>query len=948
MSSNNPLVKAVAATNSGQRLPVLSLVQSNPELAAAISKLVNPVVPAKHGQNGNREIMSPNVMQLRQTANRTSRSAADAEMTMQMLPDTELSAQILVAAVISPTDMQTVELTFSAPEGVLDAQTSSALLLKLRAHFDQVYKIKPLLQKILRDMLFDKGSHVRAVIPESSVDELINRHVAIKMEDIKEIFGTDNHVVSLGILGSGIESIQAEEERREIGGLSMEAFQEYTFKTAVSKPINFAFESEKDVLRDELLTVTDNPEVLKVPDVQALVRSQRINRKLFGNRIFGTAMEAQMLAPTDKKLNDREMTSAMYRDPSHVYTPINTMRTQEQLNRHTIGNPLIMELPSESVIPVHVPGQEENHIGYFVLLDINGHPLSRKNNHDYYAELSERMNTSQGQSFPSTLLQRIKSMTTGFDCMNSEHLDYSTRVYADMVEADLLARLRNGVYTNGVAIARNEEIYRIMLARTLARQKTQLLFLPIELVTYFAFRFNADGIGKSLLDDMRVLNSLRAMTMFANVMASVKNSIGHTNVNLKLDGSEPDPKKAIEILMDEIVRGRQQSFPLGTSSPVDLVNWLQRASYYFTYEGHPGLPDIKVEMSQSSTNYPKPDVELENELRKRSIMATGLNPETVDKGFEGEFATSVVANNILLTRRVMQLQDLFTPQLSDHLRKVAMSSQQLVDDLRQILLENYDKIKPKDPEELKLIVGGSPNEQAAVINTMLFRFMNGMVVSLPQPNTVTIENQQTSLENYVKLLDTCLDAYLSEEFFNASGDGVVAANIAQIKKIVRAHFMRGYMAENGIMPELASITSTDEDGKPSVNFWESQKEHMSALFNSMADLLAKLQPAKDDATKVVEAAGVPADGGGGGFGGGGFGGGGFGGGSDLTGGGGDDLGGGPAGLGDELGGGNEPGSDTTPPATGEEETSAAPAKKADDEEGLPPDEFAVQSLNPPT
>ena len=54
----------------------------------------------------------------------------------------------------------------------------------------------------------------------------------------------------------------------------------------------------------------------------------------------------------------------------------------------------------------------------------------------------------------------------------------------------------------------------------------------------------------------------------------------------------------------------------------------------------------------------KPDTELEEELDKRAIMALGLTPEIVDTGFSPEFATTVVANNVLLAKRVIRIQEI--------------------------------------------------------------------------------------------------------------------------------------------------------------------------------------------------------------------------------------------------------------------------------------------------
>jgi hypothetical protein len=877
VSKANPLVAAVGLAKSGQSYPVMDLIQQSPEIAAAISKLVTPIQhKPTFGNKGERQFPHPNVFQMRQVSNNIAANASDAETVMQILPDMELSAQILVSSILSPKDMLTTTLHFKPPEGLLPQQVTAQMIQKIDQHFDSSYRIKSELPRILREVLFETGSHIRAVLPENSVDELINRSLAIKVEDLSEIVDATGRVRSVGILGS-----YKKQESAVSGGISMEAFRGvetvkpvtledhslhlsgefYSFKVGTNAAPTFK-ENQKitfENVLDNHVTVTDNISVLKMPSLNRRIQEDRVHRSVPNLNIVGDMLAQaksglSMEGRKDKKLTDKELTSATYRDAQTGYEPVMVAKTQEQLKRRTIGNPLILDLPSESVIPVHVPGQQDKHVGYFVMLDANGNPISRKNQKDYYAEMSQRMSSGNGNgtSFASQLTSRVQNLMGGFDCSNNEHLDYSARVYADMVEQDLLARLRNGLYTNGVALARNEEVYRIMLARTLSSKHTQLLFLPVEMVTYFAFRYNGDGIGRSLLDDMKVLNSLRAMMTFANVMAGVRNSIGMTDLKFRLDPDDGDPLKSIEMMLNEIIRVKSQSFPLGVNSPVDLVKYLQRAAYTFTYENHPGLPDMSVEQTERNTNYVKPDTELEENLRKRAIMATGLNPETVDAGFNAEFATSVVNNNILLSRRVMQLQEVFCPQLTDHLRKVAMGTESLIRSLKQIIEGNFEEIK-LDEEEIEAVFGkDNAKNQALIVPYLLDRFMRGLTVELPRPNTVTVESQTQMLQNFIGLLDLGIEAWFSDEFFTENLVGKFGGQASEFKKLLRAYFIRQYMAENNILPELSSMVAKDDEGKPDYRIWDENATHLKSLLGPLAVMLRKIEEVKNAADVIAE------------------------------------------------------------------------------------------------
>jgi hypothetical protein len=189
-------------------------------------------------------------------------------------------------------------------------------------------------------------------------------------------------------------------------------------------------------------------------------------------------------------------------------------------------------------------------------------------------------------------------------------------------------------------------------------------------MTYFCYKHDKNGIGISLLENNRLLNSLRAMLLFSRVMAETRNAVGMTKVDIKLDPEDPDPYKTSATVKHAFAKARAENFPLGSIVPIDITDRLQRAGLMFSYSGHPGMPDMEVTAVESNRSFGVPDSNLEDELRKRTVMTLGLTPETVDSAFSPEFATAVTTNNMLLSKRVIQIQEILLPQLSDHLKKV--------------------------------------------------------------------------------------------------------------------------------------------------------------------------------------------------------------------------------------------------------------------------------------
>lgn len=868
------LKAVIGAANQGKAYSIMPLVREAPELAAMLTKLIPGREPPRYNDHGEMKPGEPNIHEMRNLGHRTGQSITDAETVMEMLPETELALQILISCILSPKDMMTTELTYAAPDtAALPPDVANALVSRLRQYFENDYKIIQILPQILKDVLGRTGSYAVAVIPENAIDEVINNNRAIKMEHLSSEINSDGSMRSRGLL----RNPDNEAARAVADGLrgkrsvAAETLNNYSPSKDYDPRLTLAAEF-KGIAQETYTSVTDNFTLLKVPQINQKIREQRVTRAL-----GGVALENAF--PEMHEYSDRELHSMLYKSPKRQYRPIDSLVTQERLNRRTVGSPLVMHLPSESVIPVYVPGNVKQQVGFFVLIDQDGNPLTRPSEEDVYGQMASRMTNASGQ-FATAMLNKAKYNADGFDIHNRDHLNYSAHVYGAMIEQDLLSRLRNGVYANGVALANKPEVYRIMLARALAAQHTQLLFLPSELMTYFAFNYTASGVGRSILDEMKILSSMRAMLTFADTMAAMKNSIGRTNVAIKLDEADPDPQKTIERYMHMITKTRQMSFPIGASSPVDITDYLERAGFEFTFQGHPRIPDTSVEFTEKNSSYTRVDTDLRDDLRKRSIQKFGLPAQVVDNGFEAEFATAVVTNNILISKNAMQHQDKLHPLLDDHARKVAMNDEGLVKDLRKILEDNYDRLVKRidaieaekirqdgsaatSPQQAAGLVAQREEEAAravreqrrrqVIIKDLLDEFVLGFSITLPRPNSVSLDNQKASFDKYMEVVDAALTHYISTDILNSETLGDLSEHVDSIKNNIKAVYARRWMAENGMLPELAELTTLDEEGMPAVNLMEQQSDHIKAIATSMNRLLEQLKATKTAANKIEQA-----------------------------------------------------------------------------------------------
>lgn len=810
----------------------LRLTRTDPVLAAAVTKAIPGNMGNAYDGKGGRAPIAQQLQAFYGSLTKRSRRNSDSLAIMRMLPDVELSAQIVVSSILSPKDMMEPELIYSTNTDDFQSDLATSLVGRLREHFERDYPILDYIADMVREPLFEKGSYPVAVLPENAIDQVINGSRVPSMESLDKIFLASGAAKPIGLLGSGKST--APSRRNGKFGVSMEDFSKKA-DVLPEEEYFVQYEGLEDlkVNHEECLFVTDNPAALKSAELLKFLQERRVKKT------YQAAMESTGYNGKSP-ITDRMIEHAIFKNRPIQQAQTVEVPSQIQTSRRSVGAPLVMKLPSESVIPVHVPGDPSKHIGYYVVLDENGHPL--------FAPDSDSMQPSIGQDqsggLQSSLIQRAAinlgaTDATRFDANNYLHMQAAVRVYSDMIERDLINRIKNGSLGATAALADNEQIYRLMLSRVLARKYTQILYIPLEYMTYIAFKFGDDGLGRSLLDDQSMINMFRATLLFSEVIGSVKNAIGRTSVTGTLPENDPDPMATVEKITHEIVRSRMMNLPTGVSSPTDIMSFVQQASFDFNWSGHPGVPDLKLEFTQTNTNYQKPDTDLSDKLRKSSIMGFGLSPETVDNGFNSEFATTALANNILFSKRVVVWSKKFSPQLTQHMRQHARFTEGLVNDLRKLLEDNREKILI-ELEKVQGVQASEELDKQLVVEYALQRFLDTFSVSLPMPSSVTMESQMNELKNYADMLEVGLEAHITADLFTETTAGELSQQVATLRAMVKAYLLRKFMADKGILTEFSELVDTNVNGEPQSTMVAEIKAHIQSMSKAGVTTLAGL------------------------------------------------------------------------------------------------------------
>lgn len=884
------VIESVANKVNGRKVPALEFVRQYKTLAAAVSKGTAGTERVTRDGVGNRKMGSPDFASLVNVHRSISRRNKDAKMTLQMLPDLKLSAELIISLIMSPKDMYNDEIgIFSDSSELLPATLMSSMNKVVSDYFKKNHDLSDFFQMMLMEVIAVQGGLPVAIIPENALDDLINNYNGnLSLEAFSKEYDLERFIPKpinlLGVpdyLSTGNNKTAEATGKMKLGSAvtfdlqSYEAYRPVKEKpTAMNAFIQFSKLSKtpdqewifttpdgKDVNADELVSVTDNIGILKLPSIQQASLESRVSETLGKrgyNRMeaslesmkleFDRKQRAQILAGNDRDITDAETESLIFKNRRFANTPVAALRNNSQLKRNSIGEPLRKIFDSACFIPVSEQGNPTNKLGGYVILDENGNALTSDMMEN--EQLMDLTNNSGGKgNFVSSMNDRSNQLMNGKSCndMSSYMLRaFMTRTTEEMTEKDVIDRVKNGQYPNGVQLGSNDDFYWLMATRMLKGSRSQLLWIPKEFLVYFALDYDELGFGKSLLDDIRNITSMRIMLMVSGISASLRNSIGRTKVTVKLDEEDPDAEKTLEDIQDEILKSRMNPIPFGVNNVADISKYLQRSCYEFEISGSNSLPDMQVAFEQTQSSYPLPDNDLKEELKDLSIQHFGLTRDMIDAAKGVEFAIQAATSNMLTQKRTMRMQRKVVPLGSDYIRKIASNSEAITNALRDLLKANFNTLQVS---KLKRFFNLKDNSmfkkrdfKKLVVEQCINTFVNNLRIEFPSPASTTLETQKIAFEAQAEFYKEALDYYFNESFFDTAlqGEGL-SDHVDMIKNIFLSQFMRDWMSKNNILPELAEITTIGEDGRIGLNIMDSLEKHIKALGMSTSNFFVRFQ-----------------------------------------------------------------------------------------------------------
>lgn len=716
--------------------------------------------------------------QLASISDFTQTKLSDIGAIRKLFPDIELSMQIVRSSIISPNDMETVSLVYNSENTSVPTDIKRSILEMIKAHISTNYGLEDKLATFVDEALFTHGAYIKAVIPETVVSNIINeRAYNISMEALatkisKKIVGKPTANL-LGEVGSPITVSLENSEGKE-----------YTVNTS---------DFDENLLGIE---ITDNP---------ALVMTNHIATKIALENTTDSLEAVRGITGTSKE-RKRDLTN-LFKKTSTVKEMFIDVINYEG-GKYTYGVPYITKLPVESVIPIHANGEPENHLGYFVLHDEKGTPLKKSDFKDTRGTHLVNLATNH------TILDRANAALEKVGNTAPKITD-SEEVYGRLVDSMLKTRLSKGTLGSVATISDDlQDIYRVMFQRTLASKKTKILFLPKNMVSYYAFNYRENGTGESLLENLTVLASIRAILMFTRINAAVKNSTTTTVVEVDLDDDMRDPVKIMNKVMSTVLKTRESALPIGMNRVEDIVDWIRKAGIKFKFN-HKDLPNMNIVSSEETTSKIEPDDNLEELIRKFMLMRFSLPPKLVEDGYDSDFAATVIQNNILFSKRMTQERRKLAKMVTNDVKIIIEHDEVLREKIRQMIKGPIRKIIKGFDEPIQKYLDSNNYTNDELADTILDMFAKDIVVTFPTTEKTNTEGMKEAFEAYVDIVDEFIEHFVSTDALPEDVRGTMGdLDMDYIGNAIKSELIRKWMSDNNFLPEANMMFAYDEDNQP--------------------------------------------------------------------------------------------------------------------------------------
>ena len=756
----------------------------------------------------------------------------DMEKLEELAPEINQAKAIRVSSILSPNDLQSNTIQISIPNiPGLDAEVLAEVSKYLNEFFNTTLELEDKLDIWVKRALYEVGSTPILTMPVGVVSTLRNTNVVgytpeggqtvttgssesfdISVDDVScddpmymtvDEYYTDttkNTIWNSKVLTDTNDKLKPGTESythslvsslpvTDILATLKQQFPEHYTGFEIDTEIKTALETlqvkvTKELNEGDVLKMSENPEIVKFSQERKKLNKARIDEMYRRHEQSGTTITYLPEYFIDLDTVD---TDTAYMSPYGFY----------------------MVLPSESVIPIISKHDPTDHLGYFVLVDIDGTPLT-------YQESG-----ISGDVFSSTsgLVQSAHSAMFGSSMFNISSNKISDRMKRDVFNTildNIISKRLTSMTHTDCTVKDINNISAVMFQRMLEKKQTGLVYVPNRYMTYLCFDYNENGTGRSILSKVQFILALRTTFVVASIMAMANDAISHTNINVTFDDKITNYEQILDIIKNQFIEKRRMKLSM---DPTDITRDIARNALTISPKNMAGIQGFEIEPVTQSHQSVKADTELLSALDTMLVTALGVPYAALNQLSETEYARSVVTNNLFFSKQIIKDQKCLCGYLEAYCKKMMMFSPRVQSDIAKIV-SSSTKVRSQVVDK-----AGTGRTNASKI---VQRIISKIKVKLPTPALAPDKAQFNEFTEYVRIIDD-----LSNIIFNAEiapTDDTVAQNTLNYLRSVWKKDASLKLIENiGYLNNIDIPTMGDM--ALSQNEWS---DHLQALYNFAA------------------------------------------------------------------------------------------------------------------
>jgi hypothetical protein len=698
-----------------------------------------------------------------------------AEKLRALAPEIDQSRTLVSSSIMSPNDLQDGRFMFKFDN--IDALKSDPELLNKIAklfdkHFNDTLELGIRSYDWISDAQYGSGSKCVLLLPNATHEEVRARSKASygPIFDPKIAFESfDERVKSSDEFQYSNKKLTWKEY---LNGVDSEKFVQETVPSmesfGVAVPDKYMSNAEKDK-RNKKITFGSNYEA-SLEDMVVNLKTKMAE----GDLIRITEDPDVIRFSSDKKDNDNrkfynKLSDKYQLNKDPAYEEIVYLKSDPVGFEHH-GHPTIIELPSESVIPIIIPGAPSQHLGYFVLLDSDGVPLTVEK-----AGLQDTSIECKSGS-PNAAYEAM----FGGNCCKSQYFsgansihNAGSMIFSHMLDGYIKARMHGIFGRENCELSKFNALSTVLFYRLLDFKQTTLLFVPSILLHYFAFDYDKnDGTGKSKTSEIQFLLSLRTTLMMANVVAAVNDAIEHKKVEFSVDDTNANIENIMELMANIFIDKNKLN---GSVDPSEIMRDMYSNALTIVPKNIPGIGEMDVQVQQGGGQSARVDDSLFEKLSELLVSHLDVPAAALNQMSEPEFARSLVTYNLFFAKKIRRYQRIWCALMTRFIKAYISFDPIFCKALNKILTANVKKKRndklPNKVQELKAL---NPNKYAER-NTLLQDIITQFTVELASPNIVVDKTQFEEINSFLTNLDAIADRFFNNELIPSSDEAAQEA-----------------------------------------------------------------------------------------------------------------------------------------------------------------------------